>query len=745
MNPTSLPAFAIATSIRLGLYLAFLLSTAWVAFLLVRRGLEELRSSARWMATVSITLFVQHALFGVVDVFAGLGVHLLRPWFALPLALLLAVLAHRHLGGGAAVPALREDFDAAVAAVRDVSGSSVHRLLIAWGAVAATARALAGLVSPPLTWDTLTYHAVKSAEWVQSGFRVRTLAPDQWGYLTYYPEAAEEPAAWSMLFLKSDLGLPFVGIAQWCACGFGVYALARALRASRQQAFRAAAVVAFLPALLTEMVSGYADMFVLFAVLAVGFALVLLFRRFGRVEAMLLGASAGLLASAKFSGLPIACVAMGGLLLAPPSVPRRVSRATALSLAAAMALVMAAPHYLPVWIERGSPFYPLAVNIGSWSLGNGNPQLRALFAGELVPGDPSATSGIALLRSLVVPFPWRLSGYYMGFGPALLLLIPLAGMGLFPRLVNDRGGNRREQVTLTLLLATIALLPVAGIMTKAFAGERAVWLSNLGRLLLPLPGMLAVLGATVRSRAASPYLATAVIITMLLAWPGGIGPATCAAIWALAPWLALALLIAVLALVGFARVPGLITRRRWGLPLSFTIAGLAFLAPLAKLRSEYRYAIYEAAATAPALTFIMHTSSPRHSAAWRLWQAADDGIPHRIAASYGWNGVGDNWFRYPLLGSQLQNRVLYVPIARGAGTIIDYQNAGRAREEADEVAWLGRLYDARIDLVFLGNPAPPEREFVLRHPETFQLVGRAREGASELYRLRDQGTEGGGM
>ena len=746
MKPSPLLDLVISTSstsLRLVVYLAFLSSTTWIAFLLVRRGLPEIRASARGLATLTVTLLLQHALVGVVDLFAGLGLRLFQPWFALPLSLLLAALAHRVLDGGGAVPALREDFDAAVAAAREISGSWVHRLLIAWGAVAVTARALAGLVSPPLTWDTLTYHALKSAEWVQSGFRIRTLAPDQWGYLTYYPEAAEEPAAWAMLFLKSDLGQAFLGIAQWSACGFAVYALARALDASRPQAFRAAALVAFLPALLSEMVSGYADMFVLFAFLAMAFAVVLLYRRFGRAEAMLLGASAGLLVSAKFSGLPIVCVAMGGLLLAPAPVPRRVSRASALSWAAVMALVMAAPHYLPVWIERGSPFYPLAMNIGGWSLGDWNPQLRALFAGELVKGDPSAASGVALLRSLVVPFSSPLSDY-LGFGPALLLLVPLAGMALFPRFAGDRGVNPRARITLVLVLATMALVPVAGIMSKTFAGERAVWLNNLGRLLLPLPAMLAVLGATVRSRAASPYLVAGVIITMLLAWPAGIGPPTRAAMWALAPWIGLAMLVAVLALMGFARFPVLVARTKWGLPLTLTIAALVLVVPLARLRGAYRYAIYEGAASR-ALTFIMHPTALENGGAWPLWQAADDGVPHRIAASYGWNGIGDNWFRYPLLGSQLQNRVLYVPIARGTGAIIDYQNAGRAREEADEAAWLARLRGARIDLVFLGDPAPPEREFVLRHPESFQLVGRARAGASELYRFRDQGTEGGGM
>jgi hypothetical protein len=91
--------------------------------------------------------------------------------------------------------------------------------------------------------------------------------------------------------------------------------------------------------------------------------------------------------------------------------------------------------------------------------------------------------------------------------------------------------------------------------------------------------------------------------------------------------------------------------------------------------------------------------------------------------------------RYPLLGSRLQNRVLYVPITKGRGPIIDYRNADQVRHEADEAAWLERLRQARIDRVFLGEPPPPEKEFVLRHPEKFQLLERGQHGLHALYRF----------
>ena len=721
----------ISTLLRSACGLVFLFAGVWVAYLVVCRWLGEARASARWMAALSLTLLLHHALLGVLDAFTLLRLHLFRPWVALPAVLLLAMLAHRRFDGDRAREAFRQDVLQAVAAIKEVSGSWVHRGLILWAAVAAGARALAGMVSPPLTWDTLTYHALKSAEWVQYGHKARTLAPDQWGYYTFYPDAAEVPGAWSMLFLRSDLGLPLVGIGLWLACGFAVYALARALQATRKQAFRAGLLVAFLPALLGEMVSGYSDMFVLLAFLALGFALVLLLRRRGLAQALFVGAVAGLLASAKFSGLPAACLALAFLLFVPAPVQPSISRLRAFLVAGAAALLMAGPHYLGVWIECGSPLYPLTVKIGGLLLSSGNPQLRALFAGELGVTDPRWASGIVLLQSLVLPYSLP-KVEFAGFGPALFLLAPLGCISLLAGLVQ--GKDRRERFAPMLAPMILALLPVVGIMSKDLAGQRAMWLPNLGRLLLPLPAVLAVLGAGLRSRAASICMIAALVITMTLAWPAGVANAMLDAIARLAPWLALALTLAAFAALGCSRHPFLQNKSEWLIPSTIGLAGLLLIVPLAKVRNQSRYAIYEAAC-APVPAFIMQFTWPQHAAAWPLWQALDDGIPHRIHASYGWDGLGHNGLRYPLLGSHLQNRVFYLPITRDPGPIIDYQQEDRVRQEADEVAWLDRLRGAGIDRVFLGEPAPPEKEFVLRHPERFQLIGRGQGNLHALYRF----------
>lgn len=721
------------TLFRSTLGLTFLFAAAWVAYLLVCRGLGETRASARFMATLSITLVLQHGLLVVLNSCALWGLHLFRPRVALPAMLLLAVLAHRRFDGSRAAGELRSDLQLAVAAFREVTGSWVHRMLLGWAAVAAIARALGGMVSPPLTWDTLTYHAFKSAEWVQYGFKVRTLAPDQLGYLTYYPDAAEAPGAWSMLFLHTDFGLPFVGIGLWAACGFAAYALARLLQATRMQAFRAALLIAFLPALLGEMVSGYSDMFVLLAFLALGSGLLLLFRRRGRAEAVLVGATAGLVASSKWSGVPVACLAVGFVLVAPGSLAPRLSRLRAVLWAGAWALLMAGPHYLRIWIERGSPFYPFRVTLAGWVVSAGNHQLHALLAGDLGVTNPRWASTVALAESLTIPF--SVPGVeFVGFGPALIILVPLGCVALLTGILRVGSIPRNQRFFPSLALVLLAILPLLGLMSKDLAGQRAMWLPNLGRLLLPLPATLAILGAGLRNRTASVCMVLAVVVNLVLAWPSGMADPMLEAISELAPWLALSQAIAVVALLVFARFPALRRRHAWGMPAMLAIAGMVLLASLAKIREDFRYRIYRGAAASPP-AFIMQFTRPEYAAAWPLWRAVDDGRSHRIAACYGWDGLGHNGLRYPLLGSNLQNRVLYVPIARGDGPIIDYQDAERVRREMDDGAWIARLRRLGIDLVFLGEPAPPERQIVLRHPERFQLVGRGQYDLHALYRF----------
>jgi hypothetical protein len=105
-----------------------------------------------------------------------------------------------------------------------------------------------------------------------------------------------------------------------------------------------------------------------------------------------------------------------------------------------------------------------------------------------------------------------------------------------------------------------------------------------------------------------------------------------------------------------------------------------------------------------------------------------------MAVSAGWRSNGHNWFRYPFLGSRLQNRVVYVPITQD-GSIVDYRITADARARADYDAWLRRLVDERVDYVVLLPPDPPEAAWVRAHPELFTLAADGRDRQARAYRL----------
>jgi hypothetical protein len=159
-------------------------------------------------------------------------------------------------------------------------------------------------------------------------------------------------------------------------------------------------------------------------------------------------------------------------------------------------------------------------------------------------------------------------------------------------------------------------------------------------------------------------------------------------------------------------------------PLAKGLIGCVSLATagalLAGARARHRHDLYAALGTRPPV-FIMHVVTPRYSSAAPIWRALDDGPPHRIAVTAGWNGIGDNVLRYPLLGARLQNQVRYVPITRD-GSIIDYERADAVRARADPDAWLAGLRAAAIDVVVTLDPQPIEAEWIAARPDLFVKI-----------------------
>ena len=132
----------------------------------------------------------------------------------------------------------------------------------------------------------------------------------------------------------------------------------------------------------------------------------------------------------------------------------------------------------------------------------------------------------------------------------------------------------------------------------------------------------------------------------------------------------------------------------------------------------------------------MHRIEPSYASAWVLWQALDDPArPHVIAATAGWDGIGHNWYRYPLLGRRLQNRVLYVPVTAD-GSVIAYRLRETLARRASLDAWLRRLVARRVDAVASLAPRSTIEDFWMRKlPELFQPMAADPDDLNVAYRF----------
>lgn len=588
--------------------------------------------------------------------------------------------------------------------------------LIAW-------RLARGLATPPLAWDSLTYHLARPARLVQRGRDVVEALPDQWGYLEFFPRGGDVPWAWMLLWWRGDALLAPTGIAILAGAAAGAACFARALGADARRSGLAAALVAMIPAAANLSTSGYADVFVLCAALLAATFLARLGARADARDAALALAALALGASAKLSGLPsfaLGVMVVVGRLAAARARPRL--RDVVMATLACAAIL--APGYLRTWRATGSLTWPLPLTLLGRTISRGSEELALLYAGALHPHAPGEGSLARVLHALIDPkpeFPHEL----LDWGPAVLLVLPVAALAL-TRLWRLRAPRYGVVVSLAL-----AALPFAALFSPAFLTLRTIWITVLGRLVLPLPATLAVVAATLPGRTARAVLSFALLLELAAAWPLDLVEPVRAAMVDTLP-----ALVASLAVSLGAAALALRQRRAYPLAIAALVLAAFVAAPLDAARARHRHAIYRAAAIpGTAGAFELHPLIPQFASACSIWRLLDDGPPHRVAVSLGWEGIGHNGYRYPLLGSALQNTLAYVPVTAD-GEVLDHRRVEALRERADEAAWLRRVEAGGFEHLVLLHPFPVERAWVLAHPRRFTLAHRTADGLHELWRVR---------
>jgi hypothetical protein len=701
-------------------------------------GLERAASDA--LALAAAWLLASTALgVGVGLALGACGQLRLAPGLALALLACGALLAGRPGRLGPPTPPAAGDggWPALARPARHLGGRLAARLRRHWvlsllACHAIGTEALRGLVRPPLSWDSLMYHLMLAATWLQR----HDLAPVFGAYpMNYYGYTPANGAVWLWWWMAPSHGELYANLAflpQWALLALATGGIARRLGARRTWPL-AAFLVAMTPTVVRFAATQYVDVFTAACLLgACWFGLSWLREpRWG--DAVLAGLGLGLASGAKVLGLVYAAALAAALLpLAVGSWRRRaVQTAAALALAAALGgffyLRNAARGVDPLALEcEGLPHRQPA---------RGLPALPRPGSVAAMPRQMLAEGRLAraFLGTAAEP---RSPFVDLGLGPqALVVLLGIPALAALPR------GRRREAA----VAGSQALAEIAFWLAVPYAAAGHVF-ANV-RYLLPAVGLAFAGGAAAaESRQADERLlhglAVAIAAQDLLQlhtrMPDGVR---------------LAVAAADLAVVALALSPRLRNSSGWlGAPGAGPGGGGQGREGPAPRQAPARAALLPALAVLALLAGVPWLA--RFRAADRTRAFAEEYTAHGInialyAAGWDWlerhGGSGtvavvnspDTFFIYPAMGPRLERRALYVNVnAANLDEAAAYPLC-QPRVQPAAAAWIANLRTAGVRWLDLTRtppfPFPMENDWARGHPELF--VPRFSDSTNLVYEL----------
>ena len=595
---------------------------------------------------------------------------------------------------------------------------SPYRFAVAAFFTLAAAPILRALILPPLGWDTLTYHAVKAAMWVQHRSVAGMVGPGPWAYYGQQLGGSEVFISWAMLPVRTDVFVPFIDIAEWIGLGLALMVLARVLRVREPYASIAVGFVLALPPVRLMIGSGYVELCSM-ATLIGGLALGLgtESRRPGRfvLAAGLLGISA----ATKVQMIPITAVVLVALTI-------RIfyaggAKAAPWLVGAALAYVVApGPWLLRTSAAMGTPLSPFPVQVGRLVLGQANPEVDWLLHRTRLE-DADSHSEAEVLEKV---FQFRgVKTEALGLFALVPILMTLGGVRPLAR--------RAPGAVFTLLLTIACCLTMY--FSNSFWILRHLWSTSSSRFLLPVVALATVASVAWCRRgslAATGYYSVLVGLTLwnLLRYTlYGVSPTSVDA---------LLILLGVLGAFAICAIAAgrVVPRMRWAALVTILVAALV---ALGAIRGAYRNDLF-------ARDYVLHTFFSRDSGIrpfvrdWATVVPAVDelGVHRRIAVTSGPHQDLDNWFTYPFLGRNLQNDVVYVPISID-GSIRHFGRDGlndRLGAAASFQAWRSRLAEQQITEVMSFAPSSIELSWMEQHSGEFKRVGGI-DGVWGLFRV----------
>ena len=695
---SSLAAFALQALAAAALVLAAcLVSYAMSSALIPRRP-----TLLRWIGTVVIGLWTANAAFHLL---AALRAFTLPAAFG-GAALLMLVLSRSRLVAESRESLARDRRVVRWLMQRRIPASRLW--MIGCFSLFGALLMIRTLVVPPLSWDTLTYHAVKSALWVQNAGELPLRTPGGWSAYRNYFGGGEILWAWAMLPFGADTLAPLVDAVEWLALGLAMVALARELGVREPIASAQAGFVLMVPTFQLVLGSGYVELALNLAFVS-GMAFAIRFMR-GPAPSNVEGprpvwlalacAGLGVAGGVKVTALPLLGVMFAALTLRAALSRDGMRRYAGAFLAGSAAIAMMT---LP-WIannvrESGYPLSPMPISIAGVTLGEANDTIS--WYDQRPNLKSTRQSEMFVLKQIFRLPPERNEN--LGAAAAIpLVLLPL-GIAVIAKSSRPTA----------LVLSVLVLVMLAGFYSPAFRTVCLGWSVSASRFLMPLVCLAAPLSAVwcrYAPRAARVYfgfLSAAIVFHALLMAMIVWAPLDArAAITAFA----MATLMAAIALT--ARV------RRLPAPAQLALAvliGVASLQAANVWRERHRY---EMARESTVLHFV-----PRY---WVTAAASVDTLatPQKIAVTAGPQQNADNWFLYYFLGRRLQNELTHVP-ATADGRIRQLGLPHEITAAADAGVWLKRLSDERVTHVMSFSPRSVELDWMEERPEHFQRVSGA--------------------
>ncbi len=623
-----------------------------------------------------------------------------------------------------------------------------HPALALITAHAVGSEALRGLLRPPLSFDSLMYHLLLTATWLQErNLKVFSSTYPISDY-AYVPANGSLWLWWWMAPSHSELYANLSALPQWLLLGLAAGGIARQLGARRHWPL-ASFLVLLTPTVARFVATQYVDIFLAATLLAACFFAMRWLERPTWSDAALAGVGCGLACGAKILGVPYCgALAAAALLLVPLAAGRWRARLPQLALAMLLALGLGSFFYLRNMALGAGPLALLCEGRNDAGSTQSPSAIASRGKAPATPREPGAASSATAAPAPAAAAAASPPARVLPVLPRPESVLDLwAQIGRAQVLDSFLGITRPQSVELgfgpqafLLLLAFVALpfgiaapqRRAALLATSQIGFELVFWLlvpyaANLAifanlRYLIPAAGLAFAGGIAMAEqrgmndlwlRGLAIALACQGLLQLHAEMPRGVR-------------LALAALDVAAVVLGMsAPLRRLVLRRARPLAVAALLLALAGAPLLARFRVADRSRALTHEWTAHQTSTYVFTS------AWRWLDEHGGSGAVAVIASPG------TYFVYPAMGPYLERKVRYVNVNAANYDAPNRYPFCNPRVDPSFPAWLDHLLTTETRWLLVSRYPefdwPAERDWAQAHPGLFEL--RFADTSNQIYEL----------